>query len=420
MIQPGSQYTIQPADTLKTIAARAYGDESLWTKIADANPSSSVLRIVVNPYTFPIGETIYIPELPDRQRRISAVVSPEDQNKTKMTISVYDYPVEILRAKIYTSIDTMADSMMVEYVWNPGENPGLDIFTQPFRYATIDAKIGQTKLISAAIFDVKTRFSDQGRVKILSSFSYAKHAVDSSVIEPYQYSSVTLEEILKIQLERFNIFIFMDVPVVEPFERVTANKGDTIFNFLSKLTTQRGVLITSMPDGNLRVLKVPTTDSIGVIEEGKTQIVQSGGWQSAFSGQNRFKSYTAFGNSPALAGKGKTLVDDEMIVPRFHSFPADDATEGNIQQILEWKRSKMAGDSMTFRLPVIGWYGPDNKLWQKNTIVTVKSETMFIPDGYDLLIVGVEYSYTTAGKTATLHLKPPQTYTKEKIPEPWL
>jgi prophage tail gpP-like protein len=419
MILPGSTYTIRQGDTLKTIAARAYGDESLWTRIAQANVPSQGKQFIFDPTIFPVGDIIIIPRISER-KKISSIIGSEDRDETVMSIDAAGFPIEILRAKIYTSVDTVSDSLEVEYVWNPGENTKLDGATRPYSYSDISGRIGKTRLFGGMLFDVNAQFSGQGRIKTLTAFSYAKNAVDSDVIAPFQYNDVTLEEILKIQLERFFISVFIDEPVPEKFDRVTANKGEKIFKFLTKLTIQRGVLITSTPEGDIRVLKVKTSGSIGVIEEGKTQIVQDGGWQSVFSGQKRFRYYTAFGSSPAIGEEGITLVDTSITAPRFMSFKAENATEGNIDQILDWKRSKTSGDSMTFRLPVIGWYGPDNKLWRKNTILTLKSETMFIPDGYDLLIAGVEYSYTTAGKTAVLHLKPPQTYTKEKIPEPWL
>ena len=69
--------------------------------------------------------------------------------------------------------------------------------------------------------------------------------------------------------------------------------------------------------------------------------------------------------------------------------------------------------------PVSSWYGPDGKLWRENTIVTVKSPTMFVPNGFDFLIRSVEYEFTTEGATAKLGLVPPQVFTGDPIDEPW-
>ena len=56
---PGAYYTVQPNDTLSSIAERAYGDASKWQVIYDANRGT----IGSNPNIIQSGQRIYIPTL---------------------------------------------------------------------------------------------------------------------------------------------------------------------------------------------------------------------------------------------------------------------------------------------------------------------------------------------------------------------
>ena len=69
--------------------------------------------------------------------------------------------------------------------------------------------------------------------------------------------------------------------------------------------------------------------------------------------------------------------------------------------------------------PVSSWYNKTGKSWEENTIVTVKSQTLEVPNGFDFLILAVEFAFETAGNTAVLSLVPPQAYTEQPIVEPW-
>ena len=75
---------------------------------------------------------------------------------------------------------------------------------------------------------------------------------------------------------------------------------------------------------------------------------------------------------------------------------------------------------MTLSFPVNSWYGPDEKLWQVNTAVTVISDTLSTKKGFTYLITRVEFKYSNRGNTAVLQLKPPSVYsTDSELVEPW-
>ena len=52
-------------------------------------------------------------------------------------------------------------------------------------------------------------------------------------------------------------------------------------------------------------------------------------------------------------------------------------------------------------------------------MVTVKSATMHIPDGYTFIIKAVEFKDEGGGKTAELSLVPFEVYSGEEFIDPW-
>jgi prophage tail gpP-like protein len=102
-------------------------------------------------------------------------------------------------------------------------------------------------------------------------------------------------------------------------------------------------------------------------------------------------------------------------------FQADDTKGEKLQEAADWERSRRLADGLKVSLPVDGWQVPGTKdLWRENTIVTLKSASLFIPDGYDFLIRSVEYSFSENGTVAGLELVPVETFTGEPLKEPWL
>jgi prophage tail gpP-like protein len=425
MIKPGSQYTTKAGDTYKTVAAEAYGDGALWTLVSDANLETKSDPTSLDYLAIAPGETIIIPELAGLKRskiktdilKIKYVPPVKaDYSRNLMTLNIEGRSVKIISGRVHAAIDAMADAWTIETPWTPGEDPTLDASTKPFSYAESEIYVGDTLVGTGLLFDVGVRY-DQGRTKILKCFSYAKNAVDSNVREPYEYNSYTLDEILAALTQDLNINIYAQVETGGTFDRVTAAAGQTIFSFVAKLAAQRGVLVTSTPTGDLAILKPASTGTVGVLEEGKTNLVTS--WSADFSGQDRFHMYVSLGQSAGWGQKQSPVTDPGVPKSRYKTYTFDETTEGNIEISAEWRKSKAVADALTIRLPVSSWYAPDGELWTKNTIVTVVSETLFVPNGFDFLIKAVEYSTDDRGNTCALHLVPPQVYTKEKIIEPW-
>jgi len=223
-------------------------------------------------------------------------------------------------------------------------------------------------------------------------------------------------------VEPLGIRIIFNVESDERFDRVSMEPTETIFTHLAKLASQRGILITSTELGTLKFTKATTGQPVGTIEEGESFGME---YTAKFNGRSRFNVYKVLAQTPARKAASKSASKEQIakdeLIPKSRSitFTADETTGGEMKNAAAWKRSRQLAEAMAMDFPVSSWYGPDGKLWKENTIVTVKSKTMYIPDGFDFLIKSVEYVFETGGTTATLGLIPPQVYTGEPLDEPW-
>jgi LysM domain len=75
-IAPGSNYTVQPGDSLFSIAQQAYGDGNQWHKIYDANKQV----IGSDPNLIRPGEVLFIPSVAPPQPKTCKVIAANGLN----------------------------------------------------------------------------------------------------------------------------------------------------------------------------------------------------------------------------------------------------------------------------------------------------------------------------------------------------
>jgi prophage tail gpP-like protein len=421
----GTQYTVVIGDTLTGIAQQAYGDGTQWRIIWRAN--QTVLRSDDPNLIFP-GEVIYIPPNPLATTVVGT--NPDDvtisgKEKDEITIKVDNVEILPQSARVIRTMDTCADGWTATVAWDT-DNDELFKACQPGAYKKASVYLGGVLVVDGILYGQKFILGADNSTVELSGWSYTADIIDSVVRPPYEQNKITLEDRAKELIEPLGIGIVFEADDAdEQFERVTCEADETIFSHLSDLAKQRKVLISSTRKGQSLFWRANTDgDPVGTILE---EFPPYQNLEIAFNGRERYNVYTAIGQSPqkrGLKGKGKkfTAVAKDNSVPRsrFTAFNVTESTLGNIQGAADWARSKQLAEALSISFPVDSWYSPaENKLWQENTLITVQSKTMYVPDGFDFLIRAIEFNYDQDGTTAILGLIPPQAYTGEEIVEPW-
>lgn len=345
-----------------------------------------------------------------------------DKDPNDFTAVINGKAIYAQSGKVRRAIDTVADAFTVSIRWD-AVNENLAELLAPYGYQAAECYLGKDLVVNGILYNQKIRYSRDGIVKDLESFSLPIDIVDTNCRQPFEQTKITLKDRIETLVEPFGLKVVYDIIADEPFDRVTSSPDDKVFDHLLGLAQQRGALLTSTPLGELLVTEANTLGS--PVDSITEELPPATEYTIEFNGRERFSEYQARAQSPGRRSRSKSKLKVasafDSVVPytRFMSFNADETTMGNIQKAADWRRSKEVARALTIPIPVYSWYDKNNNLWKENTIVTVKSEQLQIPDGYNFLIRAVDYMFGRDGTPAVLHVVPPQVYTGEEIPEPW-
>ncbi len=410
--QAGATYIVQAGDTFEGIAAQAYGDPKLSARIIKAN-QSQITSLVPVP-----GQSIIIPRLPETEHARIENISKRIKGKEsdELTVVVDGIELPVMAVHIYTAMDAIADGFSIQIAWIPGQMPLIDERLLPYSYRDAAIYIGSELIVNGVIYGISSSLNRDGSTKLIEVWTQTADLVDSNLKPPYEESSITLRQRAESLVTAMGLTVVYELDTDEFFDRVTAKSSDTIFGHLVQLAGQRGVLMTCNPVGDVVFTEVATDAPVGTLEE-TTPIVTE--WESVHDGRQRFNVYRVIGQSPGDNARSAIATDPRIPKSRFKTFRLNETTDGNIQAAADWRMTKQIADAMSLTLPVSSWFAPNGELWRKNSLVTVISPVLHVAKGFTFLIRRVEFVYGNDGRSAILHLTPPQVYSHEPIVEPW-
>jgi len=413
---PGSSYTVVDGDSLSLIAAKAYGDPSRWPEINQAN-----IKIFKNDdpnIIFP-GEVLFIPEdatrenLKSIQRARATALGSIDDNSLTLTINGVKIPV--LTANILITMDTLSDTFTASFAWNPGKDIRIDNAIKPYRYPVTTVHLGKKLIFTGIIYNPQKKLSNRGRIVTVTGYSKIADFIDSSLKPPYSIENVTLQQRATSLLAPYGVLLQYELGTDSQYKRVTAESTETGASHLLKLVSQRGALITSTPEGNLKIYKSSNSGpTMGTLDEENSIVLD---WSGSWDGRKRFASYKAISQSPLNNGSFAVASDVNVSRPRSITFKANDTSDGDAQQAAFWKRSKTLANALSQKLPLRGWYAPNGQLLEVNKFITVSSPTLQIK-GYNFLIKNIEYVYGN-NILSNINIVPPQVFNGKDIVDPW-
>jgi prophage tail gpP-like protein len=409
---PGKSYTVVKGDNLSLISQRAYGIQRKWRDIWQAN--QTVLKSDDPNLIFP-GEVLFIPldtEIEEVKKQFDVELA--DKAPDDFTIIINDKEVPVESGRVTTAIDQVADSWSARLAFFP-KDPDHQANFKPFAYPQALSYLGGQKMVTGFLYIVNTELDDSRNIELFG-WSQTAELVDNSLHAPFRAKNITLRDRIKTVAEPFGLpLIYTFTGEDAKFKRVKAGKTEQAFSHLAGLASQRSAIIGGTPYGEILVEDIASGDTVGTIEEGQA-IAKS--FKGKFDGRKRFQTYRALGKSQR-GNKSQNVKDESIRLPRLKTFSSDDTTIENIQVAAEYKKNKAFADALSIPLPVTSWYAPNGELWRKNTLVTVKSETLFLPDGYTFLIRGVEYIFSPEGTTAMLTIVPPGVFNNIPVVNPW-
>jgi prophage tail gpP-like protein len=398
---------------------------------------------------------------------------------TELTLIIEGKEIIVESASLIRTIDTCADAFTSVVPWQPGLDLKTDEILKPYSYSNARIYIGGILQAETVLYNINNKTNNSGTVKELEGFSKTADIIDSCVFPPYEVNNITLTErcrqqckpfginvivgadvaellnetrrisvtvghkryiydqgskltLLQYNMDAMNINKFapikLDVPILKSklitdekrFPRIVAEPTDKIFDHLSKLAAQRGVLLSCTKYGDLLITRANLkSPPVGTIDETTPGLAEQ--YEAKFNGRNRFAVYRSLATSAhSKHPRSASIAKDPVVkTPRFLTFNANDDVPGNGQSAAEWRKNKTAADAVKCSFPVNSWYAPNGKLWEQNTTININSQTMAMKKGFTFLITRVEFKYSNSGLGAILELKPPTMYSNTPIVEPW-
>lgn len=418
---PGRYYIvggIKTGEGLSHMAAAAYGDGKRWREIW--RPNKQIARSDDPNRSFWPGDVIWIPgdyveeeKTEDLREDVVEQIFGVDENGIQLVIDGVEVPIS--SGQVVITFDTAADGYAVTIPWFPELAEQRRLFA-PYAYQSTECYVGGQLKIRGYLYNVAPSFGPDGRTVRLEGWSLPADLIDSTIRPPFEKNKIGLEARAKELCAGIGVSVVWEGGDDPPFDRVTATEGQTILDHLADLAKQRGVQISCTPQGKLLFHKASTSEPVAVFEEGSPPFTSG---KAGFDGRSRFASYTARGQSPGKNAAQAIALDPAVPAHRIISFTADESAGTDMQKAADWRRNKALGDSMTLEIPANSWYDRNRELWAPGTLVTVISKSLFLPGGFDFLVVKVAFDLAENGATAALTVVPPQVFTGEPLPDVW-
>jgi prophage tail gpP-like protein len=274
------------------------------------------------------------------------------------------------------------------------------------------------KLITGYVDRITPRYDARSRSLTVCGRSKVADLVDCSEFTgDVQYNNLTLNKIAEIVCRPFGVRVVSEI-ITAAIRVATANKGETVFEFLERYARTQAVRLTSNPDGDLVISRAANRRLTTALKLGENILEGSG----EFSQRDRFSHYYFLGQHGGWDddnGETAAHVVGRTADTAVRYRPTTILTEGAVntaeaQRRAEWQRNVAYGRSRQVTYTVTGWTHAEG-LWEPNWLVQVFDEWMGF-DGEWLMIGGVEFVMGARGKRALLTVMPKQAY--DLIPLP--
>lgn len=327
--------------------------------------------------------------------------------------------VPVKSARLIRTMDTAADGFSVDVVISQENQPELYEKIKPYRYTPVTISLETELQLTGTLTETKRSKSKATINTTLKGFSQTYNFIDSHISEQYEFSGIQDLHTIATQLAKQTATVVkFNTDPGGSFNGETAKRGQSGFVFLAKLARMRSQIMSCTPQGALLFNVANTTGpTVGIIEEDSPNSLLQKEFTVSFDARKRFKTYKVINQSP-LGSTQAISSDDNITQPRHQVIQSDDVA-GQAQEIADFQKNRTIIDSISMPIPIVGWNAPDGSLLIPNTLITIKSETMFIPDGFTFIIRQVEYIFEKNNKSAVITIIPPNAYTKNTVVEPW-
>jgi len=312
---------------------------------------------------------------------------------------------------------------------------------QPFPAKVDDEcqiKIDDTIIINGRIEVINGSYDSKNHTLTVSGRDKTSDVVESLIGGNVQFSTpISLVDIIKRTLSISGIAgigVINKVGGLEDYSEsdvVSAEVGETIFDFLEKYARKRQVILTSDGDSNIVLTRASQINETGYLVNKKNNNknnIQSASYNYDLS--KRFSKYTFWSQlNPASVDSGdysqianykdistvksspsSSSFDNGIHAGKvFNKLSENSSDTNNLGQRASWEANIRKARSFTYSVVMNGYKMPSGKIWDTNLILKVSDEVAGVDS--DLLLNSVEFNLTLdGGSTTTLTFMRPDAY----------
>lgn len=336
---------------------------------------------------------------------------------------------------------------------------------KPFRYDEVSVYFQGNLIVKGQVFEIEKELSTGARTSYscMQATAVLAHCNLPKSLYPRTQYKASLKTIAERVCNVFGIEVEVDTGAAEAankkFAETAIKPNETLAEYLSNLAKQRGLIITTTPEGNLRIA-VDTLNKVtpilklvnptGKITFGGDKVfsdimavrpatgaaqkpdiakivlnamrekaakAKKEGWQSVFSSEEESKSFNerlkaaekAQASTPNVGNPGggaRTITSVSLPVFRPKTIMQSTAYPQPIKDFAEAEKRRMliSACSLQVKLPYV--YTTDGKLLDVNQIVTVNAPALGVDSDTDFLICEVTLNLDTGGNSCDLTMVP--------------
>lgn len=297
---------------------------------------------------------------------------------------------------------------------------------QPFSFKVVQLHVGDELVFTGRLVGVDPRISADSRT--IQASCYALPAVLNDCVSPasaypLELNGLHLRAIAETLCRPFSFDVRMDVDDGAPFRRVRPDPDQEIFQFLTDLAQQRGLVMTDDPDGALRFLHSASIGSIApvaVLREGEPPLESV---QASFSPQSYFSEITGLGKTRHGRAGARYTVPNPFLptADRPHAFQLEDTDGPDVPAATRAKLGRMFGNVLAIDVEVPTWRDPQGALWKPNTLLRLLAPSAMVLRESTFEIREATFHQDAESLKATLNLVLPGAFSGEIPTElPWV
>ena len=413
-------HTVVKGDTPYKLSKKYYGIGRKYPIIISANPHIKGKNI------YP-GQVLIIPDESEN------ITNPTKQPDPPLTITnVADDAISILiDGKLFSFFTDYSITFEIDtfdtFSFSAPFDETIEIYREsfrPFSYKPISIYYGQDLIFTGVLLAPES--SALPNRKELTITGYSKPGILNDCMMPItsfplEFNNQKLDQITSVICKPYGIRVIFLSSSGNLFEKISLGIEDNVFNFISNLANQRGLLVTNDEYGKLVFSKSTSDSPVASFKEGELPFIScspSFNYQLFYSHITGVTPITPLKDSSSFTYENNYLVNKGIL--RNYNFVADDIGDSDIKQTVLSKAGRMFGESASYELTIQGHRDRNGNLYKKNTLITLFSPGAMIYTETEFLVKSLTMSRGIGGDATDFSLVLPGAYTGE-LPEvfPW-